>query len=179
MIAGQAKGRRLAAPPGSHARPTGDRVRESLFSMLDVHLGLDGLRVADLACGSGALGIEALSRGAAGCAFVDSSPVSLRTARANLAAVGLGTAEATFVKDDLLRWARAQAPGSLDLVLVDPPYGWAGWDDLLVALRGVTGAVAAESARPIATTSGWTSLRSRRHGGTVVTVLVADRDLEG
>ena len=178
MIAGQAKGRRLAAPPGSHARPTGDRVREALFSMLDAHLGLDGLRVADLACGSGALGIEALSRGAASCTFVDSSAVSLRTAKANLAAVGLGPASAAFVKDDLLRWARRQPPGSLDLVLVDPPYAWDSWDDLLAALVGVTGAVAAESDRAIATTSGWTSLRSRRHGSTVVSVLVADRDPE-
>ena len=159
-------------------RPTGDRVREALFSMLDAHLGLDGIEVADLACGSGALGIEALSRGAKRCTFVDTSPVSLRVARANLVAVGLEPAAATFVKDDLVRWARRQPPDSLDLVLVDPPYAWDGWPDLLAALVGSAGAVAAESDREIATARGWASLRTRRHGSTVVTVLVADRDSE-
>ena len=179
MIAGQAKGRRLAAPPGRHTRPTGDRVREALFSMLDAHLGgVDGLRVADLACGSGALGIEAISRGAAACTFVDISAQSLRTARANLTAVGLDGAAAAYVRDDLVRWARRQEPGSLDLVLADPPYAWDGWADLLGALAGGAGAVAAESDREIATRSGWASVRSRRHGGSVVTVLVADRDPE-
>ena len=145
--------------------------------MLDAHLGgLDGLRVADLACGSGALGIEALSRGAESCTFVDVSPLSLRTARSNLTAVGLAPGAATFVKDDLLRWARRQEPDSLDLVLGDPPYAWDGWADLLAALTGAAGAVAAESDREITTMGGWASLRMRRHGGTVVTVLVADRD---
>ncbi len=180
MIAGQAKGRRLAAPAGRDVRPTADRVREALFSMLEVHLGgLEGLRVADLACGSGALGIEALSRGAERCTFVDISARSLRTATSNLTAVGLAPGAATFVKDDLLRWARRQEPDSLDLVLVDPPYGWDGWGDLLAALSGAAGAVAAESDRQITTMSGWASLRTRRHGGTVVTVLVADRDFQG
>jgi len=179
VIAGQAKGRRLAAPPGRHVRPTGDRVREALFNMVEAHLGgLDGLRVADLACGSGALGIEALSRGAETCVFVDTSPSSLRTARANLAAVGLELAAATFVKDDLLRWATRQGPGSLDLVLADPPYAWDGWADLLGALVGAAGALVAESDREIATARGWASLRSRRHGGTVVSVFVADRASE-
>ena len=155
-------------------------MREALFTMLDAHLGgVAGLRVADLACGSGALGIEALSRGAVACTFVDTSPPSLGTARANLVAVGLEPAAASFVKDDLVRWARRQPTGSLDLVLADPPYAWDGWPDLLEALAGAAEAVAAESDREIATTSGWASLRSRRHGGTVVTVLVADRDSEG
>lgn len=146
--------------------------------MLDAHLGgLDGLRVADLACGSGALGIEALSRGAERCTFVDSSPLSLRTARSNLTGVGLAPGAATFVRDDLLRWAGRQAPGSLDLVLADPPYAWDGWAELLAALSGAAGALAAESDREITTTmGGWASLRTRRHGGTVVTVLVADRN---
>lgn len=179
MIAGQAKGRRLAAPPGRHVRPTSDRAREALFSMLDAHLGgVDGLRVADLACGSGALGIEALSRGGAACTFVDISAQSLRTARANLGGVGLDPGTATFVKDDLVRWSRRQEPDSFDLVLVDPPYAWDGWSDLLAVLTGVTDAVGAESDRELTTPSGWASVRSRRHGGTVVTVLVSDRDSE-
>ncbi len=177
VIAGAAKGRRLAAPPGSQVRPTGDRVREAMFSMLDAHLGgLDGLRVADLACGSGALGIEALSRGATCCAFVDSSARSLATAKANLVGVGLEPTAATFVKDDLLRWAGRQGAASLDLVLVDPPYAWDGWADLLAALGGAAAAVAAESDREIVPTAGWASRKVRRHGGSVVSVLVSDRD---
>jgi len=145
--------------------------------MLDSHLGgLDDLRVADLACGSGALGIEALSRGAAACTFVDTSPVSLSAARANLAAVGLDPVLGTFVKDDILRCARRLEPGSFDLVLADPPYAWDGWPDLLAALAGAAVTVAAESDRAIEPTSGWASRRERRHGGTVLSVLVADRD---
>lgn len=177
MIAGLAKGRRLSAPPGLDVRPTSDRVREALFSMLDAHLGgLEGLRVADLACGSGALGIEALSRGAASCAFVDTAGRSLQAARTNLAAVGLGPSTATFVKDDVVRWAARQEAGALDLALADPPYSWDGWPELLRALAGVAAAVAAESDREVAPVEGWASLRARRHGSSVVTVLVPDRD---
>ena len=177
VIAGAAKGRRLSAPSGLAVRPTSDRVREALFSMLEAHLGdLDGMRAADLACGSGALGIEALSRGAATCTFVDTSARSLRAARSNLEAVGLAEAGATFVKDDLVRWAGRQPPEALDLVLVDPPYAWDDWPQLLEALSGTTAAVAAEADREIAPPPAWASLRSRRHGGTVVSVLVPDRD---
>jgi len=175
VIAGEARGRRLSAPPGDGVRPTADRVREALFTMLEAHIGeLDGFRVADLACGSGALGIEALSRGAATCAFVDLATRSLRTARANLTAVGLDGRPVGFVRDDLVRWAARQEPGSLDLVLIDPPYNWDQWPDLLDALAGVAAAVAAESDREIAPPAGWASLRTRRYGGTVVSVLVAD-----
>jgi len=176
VIAGVAKGRRLAVP-STKVRPTGDRVREALFTMLEANLGgLEGLRVADVACGSGALGIEALSRGAAGCAFVDLAAASLRTARANVAAVGLGHLPVSFVRADLLAWAARQRAGAFDLVLVDPPYAWDGWSELLDGLAGVTATVAAESDREIATPSGWASLRTRRYGGTVVSVLVRDEE---
>ena len=179
VIAGQAKGRRLSAPKGLAVRPTSDRAREALFSMLEAHLGdLTGSRVADLACGSGALGIEALSRGAASCAFVDIASRSLGAARANVSAVGLGAAPVAFARDDLVRWAERQAPGSLDLVLADPPYGWDGWPQLLRALTGKAAAVAAESDREIAPPPGWASLRTRRHGGTVVSVLVPDPEAD-
>lgn len=178
VIAGLAKGRRLSAPPGVDVRPTSDRVREALFSMLEAHLGdLDGMRVADLGCGSGALGIEALSRGAGSCTFVDLSSRSLRTARANVAAVGLDRAATTFVRDDLVRWAAGQPAGSLDLVLADPPYAWRAWPELLEALSDTGAAVAAEADREIVPTPDWASLRSRRHGGTVVSVLVPHRDI--
>ncbi len=177
VIAGSAKGRRLTSPAGADVRPTADRVREALFTMLEAHLGsFDGWRVADLACGSGTLGIEALSRGAASCAFVDTAPRSLGAARANLAGVGLDGADASFVKDDLVRWAGRQERGSLDLVLADPPYAWDRWGELLLALDGAAAAVAAESDREVVPLGGWAWLRTRRHGGSVVTVLVPDRD---
>jgi len=168
-----AKGRRLSAPPGLDVRPTADRVREALFSMVEALLGdIGGARVADLACGSGALGIEALSRGAASCVFVDMAPRSLRAARTNVAAVGLESAAATFVKDDLVRWAGRQAAGSFDVLLADPPYGWDAWAELLRALAGVAPAVVAESDREVDAGAGWACLRTRRYGGTVVNVLV-------
>ena len=86
IIAGQWRGRKLVAPPGDATRPTADRTRETLFSMLISRLGsFEGLRVADLFAGSGALGIEALSRGAAQCLFVEQDAVALKTIRANLA----------------------------------------------------------------------------------------------
>lgn len=177
MIAGRAKGRRLTAPPGLEVRPTADRVREALFSMVESHLGdLDGVRVADLACGSGALGIEALSRGAASCTFVDIASRSLRTARANIAAVGLDGPGASFVRDDLVRWAGRQPPGALDVAFADPPYAWDGWAELLRALSGVASGLVAESDRAVDPAEGWASLRTRRHGGTVVSVLVPPRD---
>jgi len=177
VIAGVAKGRRLSAPAGLDVRPTSDRVREALFSMLEAHLGgVEEARVADLACGSGALGIEALSRGAASCAFVDVANRSLRAARANLEAVGLDDARATFVRGDLVHWAGRQDPGALDLVLADPPYAWDGWPQLFEALTGVAAAAATEADRDVAPPAGWASLSTRRHGGTVVSVLVPDQD---
>lgn len=179
MIAGEAKGRRLSAPPGDGVRPTADRVREALFTLLEARLGeLAGSRVADLACGSGALGIEALSRGAETCAFVDLASRSLQVARANVTAVGLDGRSVTFVRDDLVRWAGQQESVSFDLILVDPPYQWDQWADLLSALQGVAAAVAAESDREIAPPTGWASLRTRRFGGTVVSVLVADGEAD-
>jgi 16S rRNA (guanine966-N2)-methyltransferase len=89
IIAGQWRGRKLAAPAGMETRPTGDRVRESLFSMLASRLGsFEQLRVADLYAGSGALGLEALSRGAAFACFVEQDPRAIATMRENVSALG-------------------------------------------------------------------------------------------
>jgi 16S rRNA (guanine966-N2)-methyltransferase len=173
VIGGTAKGRRLLAPPGTDVRPTSDRARQALFTMLDARIGgVDDLVVADLACGSGALGIEALSRGAASCTFVDTSRRSLEAAKQNLAAVGLEGSAARFVVDDLAAWAKRQLPASIDLVLADPPYAWDGWGGLLGSLADVADVVVAESDRDVPPTPGWGLLRSLRHGSTVVSVLV-------
>ena len=118
IVAGRHKGRRLRAPAGAGTRPTADRVREALFSILGP---MDGLRVLDLYAGSGALGLEALSRGAESATFVESARPALAAIRANLDATG---DEAEIVASDAIRWLRAAGDGerAFDLVFCDPPY---------------------------------------------------------
>jgi 16S rRNA (guanine966-N2)-methyltransferase len=121
VIAGEWRGRKLTAPKGDATRPTADRTRETLFSMLTSRLGsFEDLRVVDLFAGSGALGIEALSRGAAHCLFVEQERAALDAIRANLGALGAtskGSVQAGSVMG--LSAAREQ----YDLILADPPYG--------------------------------------------------------
>lgn len=117
IIAGKWRGRTIDAPPGQGTRPTADRVRETLFSMLTSRLGsFEDLRVADLFAGSGALGLEALSRGAASVTFVENDSAAAATIRRN--AVRLGTT-AQVLGGSALSLPRADA---FDLVFADPPY---------------------------------------------------------
>lgn len=122
VIAGRFRGRKLTPPEDMRLRPTADRVRESLFNMLAHGLDLDfaAARVADIFAGTGALGIEALSRGAGHATFVDNHTASLALVRRNLAALGIGR-EATVLKADATRLSAAGSP--YDLVFLDPPYG--------------------------------------------------------
>ena len=117
VVAGSYKGRTLRAPRGSRTRPTADRVREALFSMLG---DLTGARVLDLFAGSGALGIEALSRGAASALFVDRDARAVAAIRRNLETLGTRS-EAEVRRQDALRFLSG-FEGTFDLVLVDPPY---------------------------------------------------------
>lgn len=119
IIAGQWRGRPLAAPKGDVTRPTADRTREALFSMLASRVGsFEGLTVADLFAGSGALGFEALSRGAASCLFVEQDRTALDALRANADKFGMrADIRATSVL------ALGPAPKPMDLILMDPPYG--------------------------------------------------------
>jgi 16S rRNA (guanine966-N2)-methyltransferase len=154
-------------------RPTSDRVREAVFDMLTSMGSLEGAAVADLFAGSGALGIEALSRGAASAVFVDSAPAAISAVRANLTVLGDRAAAATVVRADASVWAATGAArdGRLDLVLADPPYAWRGWPDLLAALAPVAGLVVAETGSPWEPVSGWETVRTRGYGSTVVTML--------
>ena len=120
IIAGQWRGRKLAAPKGDLTRPTADRTRETLFSMLASRLGsFEGLSVADLFAGSGALGLEALSRGAASCLFVEQDAAAVKTIRANIDA--LDARRASVVQQaSVMTLGPAKQPH--DLILLDPPY---------------------------------------------------------
>jgi 16S rRNA (guanine966-N2)-methyltransferase len=122
VIAGSAKGIRLRAP-GPGTRPIADRVKQTLFAILEP--GLDGARVLDLFAGSGAGGIEALSRGAAAAVFVEKDQGAAAVIDANLRAVGLAGPGATVIRWDVVRWlaeANTDAGDPFDIVLVDPPY---------------------------------------------------------
>jgi 16S rRNA (guanine966-N2)-methyltransferase len=115
VVAGEFRGRRLAAPRGARTRPTADRVREALFSMLG---DVSGARVLDLYAGSGALGIEALSRGAESAVFVDRDPRAASVIERNLSSLGL---EQEVVRQDAVRFL-GRGEGTFDLVFCDPPY---------------------------------------------------------
>lgn len=120
IIAGEWRGRKLAAPKGEGTRPTADRARETLFAMLTSRLGdFEGLQVADLFAGSGALGLEALSRGAASCLFVENDRAAVDVIRANVATLGAG-ARARVEAGSVMALRAATKP--LDLILADPPY---------------------------------------------------------
>lgn len=119
IIAGQWRGRPIEAPPGRGTRPTADRVRETLFSMLASRLGsFEALRVADLFAGSGALGFEALSRGAARATFVESDPEAAAAIRRNAAKLGAGD-RISILGGSALALPKAEA---FDLIFADPPY---------------------------------------------------------
>lgn len=120
IIAGLARGRRLRVPAGAHTRPTSDRAREGLFSSLLSLTDLAGARVLDLYAGSGALGLEALSRGAGWATLVERDPAALHALRANVAALGLPNSE--VVDQPVERFLVAPAPALYRVALIDPPY---------------------------------------------------------
>jgi 16S rRNA (guanine966-N2)-methyltransferase len=152
-------------------RPTSDRVREAVFDILFSLGGVDGMLVADLFAGSGAMGIEALSRGAASVTFVDRSPEALAAVRANLAAVGLDDAErdgdAAVIRADVASWVVTTA-SRYDLILCDPPYDYGEWESLVTGLPGDLAIL--ESGMEIVEPPGWGVIKTKRYGGTIVTV---------
>jgi 16S rRNA (guanine(966)-N(2))-methyltransferase RsmD len=139
VIAGSARGIRLRAP-GAGTRPLADRVKQTLFAILEPDL--DGARVLDLFAGSGAAGIEALSRGASSAVFVEKDPDAASVIEANLRATSLAGPGASVVRADAIAWlGRASPPGPpFDLVIADPPYAET---DLLVRTLEALGAAGA------------------------------------
>lgn len=180
IVAGAARGRRLRVPPGTTTRPTSDRVREALFSSLESLLdGLDGARVLDLYAGSGALGLEALSRGATHVTFIENDARAVRTIKANVAAVGLPGA--TVVQGPVER-VLATGDGNADerpydLVMADPPYALGESELGAVLARLTAGWLAAEAVvvverdrrgEPVRWPDGLNGLRERAYGETVL-----------
>ncbi|MFI6104027.1 16S rRNA (guanine(966)-N(2))-methyltransferase RsmD [Streptomyces sp. NPDC093595] len=174
VIAGVAGGRRLAVPPGNGTRPTSDRAREGLFSTWEALLGtLDGIRIADLYAGSGAVGLEALSRGAAHALLVEADARAARTVRENVRGLGLPGAEIRTAKaEQIVTGPAPEQP--YDVVFLDPPYavtdddlgeilltlrakGWLAADALVTVERSTRGG-------RFAWPDGFEPLRSRRYG---------------
>ncbi|MEO7836416.1 MAG: RsmD family RNA methyltransferase [Acidimicrobiales bacterium] len=166
VVAGTAKGRRLQAPGGLGVRPTGDRVREAIFDVLGSLGGVAELHVADLYAGTGALGIEALSRGAAHATMIDEDRVAVDAIRINLVTTGL-YARATVVQSDVMSWL-ADSPASFDVVFADPPYAFDDWPNLLAGLP--TALTILESDRELDLGEAFEVVKIKRYGGTVVTV---------
>ena len=167
VIAGDAKGRKLVSPRSRAVRPTSDRVREAIFDVLS-HLGvIEDATVVDLYAGTGALGIEALSRGAKSATFVDNDRAALQVIEENLARTGFSN-DAKLVRADAISWCRRA--GHVDLAFADPPYDFADWEMLLAALSADLAVL--ESKAEVEIRSPWSLHRRYRHGGTLVTVAV-------
>lgn len=176
IIAGTDRGRPLVAPKGDATRPTADRVREALFSMLLSRVGsFEGLAVADLFAGSGALGLEALSRGAATCIFVEQDRAALDALKANGAKLGR---KLDIRAQSVL--ALGPAPAPLDVILMDPPYGTGAGAVALdrLARLGWTGPatwISIETARDEAVeVAGFAVDTTRVHGKARLTLLRPD-----
>jgi len=185
IVAGVLGGRRLVVPPGQGTRPTSDRVREALFNSLEHLTDLDGARFADLYAGSGAVGLEACSRGAAHVLLAESDAKAARVARNNITTLGV-TDRVRLVTDKVERLLAGAADEPYDVVFLDPPYAvadervrevlqalaerWLAPDALVVAERASRGAAPAWP-------EGFDQVAERRYGET--TLWYARRELDG
>jgi 16S rRNA (guanine966-N2)-methyltransferase len=160
VVGGTARGRTLVAPAGRRTRPTADRVREAVFNALWSRGALDGARVVDLYAGSGALGIEALSRGAVHATFVDSDRAARAAIARNLDACGF-TDRADVVAVPVERFLDLLAR-PFDLAFCDPPYAFDGWAGVLASRPAPL--VVAEAGEPIPVPEGWALIRESRYG---------------
>ncbi|MEU6523097.1 16S rRNA (guanine(966)-N(2))-methyltransferase RsmD [Streptomyces sp. NPDC046924] len=176
VIAGRAGGRRLGVPPGNGTRPTSDRAREGLFSTWQALLGgpLEGERVLDLYAGSGAVGLEALSRGAGHALLVEADARAVRTVRENIRALGLPGADIRPGKAEQVIRTPPPATGPYDLVFLDPPYSVSDDDlrEILLTLRS-GGWLAEEAVVTVERSTrggefgwppGFDAIRARRYG---------------
>ena len=170
VVAGELGGRKLVSPEGTSTRPTTDRAREAIFNALGSAGLIDGALVADLFAGTGAVGIEALSRGAAHCTFVERDRGALRALEENVDALDLAQ------RTRILRSDASQAAATLDvdIAFIDPPYDFSGWSELLAIVRAPF--VVAESGRAMDPVDGWDIIRSKRYGRAWVSFLERSGD---
>lgn len=164
VVSGELRGRRIESPPGDATRPTTDKVREAVFNALGSLGVVEGAEVLDLFAGTGAMGIEALSRGAARCSFVENDRAAVAVLRRNIDALGLGGRADVVVSD-----ARTACRGRWDLVIADPPYGHLDWAGLLHGIECDLAVL--ESGTPIGAVAGWETVREKRYGRTHVAFL--------
>ncbi len=174
VVAGDLRGRRIESPVGDGTRPTTDKVREAVFNALGSLDVIDGARVLDLFAGTGAMGIEALSRGAAHCVFVESDRSALAVLRSNIETLGLRE-RSTVVAGDAHSLASHHC--TADIVIADPPYGYSTWSRLLGAVSAPF--VVLESDREIGDVSGWNTVRAKKYGRTHVSFLEPDGASDG
>ena len=170
VVAGELRGRRIGAPEGKKTRPTTDMAREATFNALGSLDVVIGARVVDAFAGSGALGIEALSRGAAHCTFIERDREALEILRANIETLGL-TDRSTVIRGDALVYGGTVPDATL--ILADPPYEFAQWPELLDGARAAF--IVAESDRElqaeIAQCADWQVVRAKRYGRAYVSFI--------
>ena len=162
VVAGELRGRKISAPEGNTTRPTTDMAREAIFNALTSLNVVVDAHVLDLFAGSGALGIEALSRGAKHCTFIERDRDALTSLQDNIKKLGL-TDRTTVIRADAAIAAAKVA--NVDLVMADPPYEFVDWAGLLSKISAPL--LVAESNREITGIDGWESVRSKRYGRTL------------
>lgn len=170
VISGTHRGRRLSSPSGMATRPTSERAREAVFNSLGA-ARIRNARCLDLFAGSGAMGIEALSRGAASCVFVESDRNALSALRANIDACGLAAVSSVEAGDAVARVGRL---GRFHLAFADPPYAFDGWRQLLASVSADV--LVAETSGPLDVDHDWDVVRQRRYGRAWMTTLSARVD---
>ncbi len=172
IISGTQRGKPLQAPAGDKTRPTPSRVREATLNALNSLNAVRNATVLDLFAGTGALGIEALSRGAAHATFVENNPAAIKAIETNLAKTDFtGKSEVLPLDAHVALSVFARNNRQFDLALVDPPYDFSSWDELLESLPTTVAAI--ESDHEIAVPTRWDTLRAKRYGSTWVTVIKA------
>ncbi|HVF75170.1 MAG TPA: 16S rRNA (guanine(966)-N(2))-methyltransferase RsmD [Acidimicrobiales bacterium] len=174
VVGGSERGRALRSPKGHDIRPTSDRVREAVFNMVDTLGGVDDATVVDLFAGTGALGIEALSRGAASAVFVERDRSAAALVQENLDALGLAE-RGKVVRLDVVRWLETAGP--FEVAFADPPYAFEQWPVVFERVRAQL--LVAESNRELDLGGRWELLRCKRYGSTVVHVAHTALDSPG
>ena len=166
VVAGDLRGRRIEAPVTDATRPTTDKVREAVFNALGSLGVVEGARIVDLFAGTGAMGIEALSRGADHCVFVEKDRAALGVLRSNLKNLDLES-RTTVISGDAEHISAQQR--DVDVLIADPPYGYNDWASLLDGVEA--GLVVLESDRPVGDIAGWDTVREKKYGRTFVAFL--------